>query len=494
MKIKLIIVLTFIFIACGVSANVRAQIDTNADQPLLMKRDCKNYLGRPMQSLCTTERAYEVCVNYLKQGKWDYCVFTGNETMRARRVDAAQAKQDLLKKNCKELSANNFQCPDTDYVLSTAYLDCIAYQNGNSGVKCAAPPDLLKIYADKIEAQLKGKPVGYAFVVTNDKGESVERAWGMARKSPDLPTLPMSVNAKYTLASVSKNITAAALMKLLNQKNIPVTTKIRTYLPKNWNIPSSFNDTTFEELLKHRSGIRCDFGNVGYESTKTCVENGVNVNLKNADCNGNWVSEKQPIGCYNNYNYALFRILIPRLNGFADDNISDPATAYAVQYANFVNKEILAKARTQALCKPSDGNQQPLAYKLSAPKGKGDDFGDMSLRCGSQGWFMNARTLSEYFSRLNRTDEIIPKKIAEQMRENLYGYTNKAEFTTKFGKVFRWWHGGFHPASMNDGEINTLVMRFSNGVQIAFIMNSDLPDNLSFANILMNSMYSALNE
>lgn len=495
MKIKLIIIFTVIFIGFGALENVQAQNENIANQPAIMKQDCKNYLGRQMQSLCTSETAYTACENYLKQGKWDYCVYSGNELKRARRATSLEAEQNLVKKNCVKISANSFQCPDTDYgISSTGYLDCIAYQNGTAGIKCSAPFDLLTIYADKIEAQLKNNPVGYAFVVSNDKGRTIERAWGLARKLPDSPYLAMSVNSKYTLASVSKNITAAALLKLLNQKNIPVTTPVISYLPSSWKIPSSFNGVTFEELLKHRSGIRCDFGDVGYADTKTCVEKGVNTNLKSADCNGKWISEKQPIGCYNNYNYALFRILIPRVNGFTDENQSDPATAYASQYANYVNKEILGKAQTQALCKPTDGTKQPLSYKLSAPNGKGDDFGDMSLRCGSQGWFMSARTLSEYFSRLNRTDEIVSKKIAEQMRENLYGYTNKEMFTTKFGNIFRWWHGGFHPASMNDGEINTIVMRFSNGIQIAFIMNSDLPAGMNYGSILTNSMYAALNE
>lgn len=494
MKIKFIFIFTFIFICFGVFSNVRAQSDNIANQPAIMKQDCKNYLGRPMQSLCTSETAYTACVNYLKQGKWDYCVFTGDEKKRAKRATNDEAKQTLIKKNCKEISANTFQCPDTDYALSTAYLDCLAFQYGTATVRCADPLDLLTIYADKIEAQLKGKPVGYAFVITNDKGKTIERAWGSARKSPDSPNLAMSVNSKYTMASVSKNITAAAVLKVLAQKNIPVTERIYKYLPKDWKLSNGIADITFEQLLKHRSGIRCDFGNVGYADTKTCLEKGVNTNSKNADCGNKWISDSQAIGCYNNYNYALFRILIPRVNGFSADNSTDPATEYAYQYLNYVNKEIFAKAQTKALCKPSDGNQQPLSYKLSAPNGKGEIFGDMSLYCGSQGWFLNAVTLSRYFSLLNRTDEIVSKQISQQMRENLYGYTNQAEFNTKYGKILRWWHGGYHPASMNDGEINTLVMRFSNGIQIAFIMNSDLPVGMNYGDVLTNSMYEALNQ
>lgn len=469
---------------------------------VVMPADCKNYLGRAMQSLCESKESYDVCLSYLKQGKWDFCALAGSEKMVARRSTREEAEARLLKLNCTEAKLGRaliFQCPSTDYNGSSANWECIAYQNGTPGIGCAPPLDLLGIYADKIMQALKGKPVGLAFVVTNKKGETAERAWGVARKSPDSNPMKMTTDSKYSLASVSKNITAAALMHLLNSKGVKVTDRMADYLPADF-LPGmhiSFIGITFEELLTHRAGIRCDKTlNVDYESLKKCTAIGVKIDDKSKDCNGNNLGNTTDIGCYQNTDYALMRLLIPGLNGFDGYKIKDPAekaAKFAQLYSDYVNAVDFSKAGFKAYCHPTDGDKQPLAYKLSAPNGIGGDFGNNDLACGSMGWVLSAKMLSKYFYKLNFSEDIVTKKVSEQMREKLYGYQAKSEFDSKFGKVRMYWHGGYHPGSMNPGEINTIVINFSNGIQIAFIMNSDTPSSVNFGGVLTQSMIDAMN-
>jgi len=140
-------------------------------------------------------------------------------------------------------------------------------------------------------------------------------------------------------------------------------------------------------------------------------------------------------------------------------------------------------------CKPVVAiGKHGLSYKLSAPNGNGTDWGDACQIGGSQGFFMSARQLSAYLNGLTRSEAVLPKKLADQMRSDFLGFLGSDETKTKFGQLRRWWHGGYYPASGNPGELNSVVLVFSNGFAVSFIMNSDLPAGMSYGNILTNGL------
>lgn len=353
-------------------------------------------------------------------------------------------------------------------------------------------------YADKIEAQLKDKPYGYAFVVSKLGEPRVERAWGLARMAQDPPEKNMTVDVKYTLASVSKNITAAAAIKLLSEKGISLDDKIVTQLPWNWEPGANVDTITFRELLRHGSGIRCEaFGT--YENLKKCIEDGIQLADKQSGCN-------DPIGdgtgCYKNFNYALFRVIIPVVMGqikkpvlstFTEKQTDQQnAIVAANAYIRYVNENVFAKAGLPDLtCAPTDGAQQGLTYKHAAPSGKGGDFGDKKMECGAEGWFLSASQLATYFHTLNNTNKIVSPTQAAQMRTEFMGYKGFGEFNTPDGKVQYWLHPGGHPAAMNPGEVQTLLLRFSNGTELAIIINSDMTANVK--DVAVNAMSEVLN-
>jgi D-alanyl-D-alanine carboxypeptidase len=367
----------------------------------------------------------------------------------------------------------------------------------------------LNKYADKLEAQLKDKPYGYAFVVSRAGEKSVQRAGGWARLKQDPSEMKMSVDVKYSTASVSKNITAAAFLKLLDDTNIKdmsladkLNEKIVGYLPYNWKPGSNVDTVTFRELLRHRAGIRCDPDFVDYQNLKKCLAQGIKVADKQTDCNDKPIGENQ-IGCYKNANYALFRAIIPVMLGklkkpvlstFTEEQTDTENAQYAANvYIGYVNDNVFAKAGLPKMfCRPTDGTLQGMTYKHAAPDGKGGDFGDQTLRCGSQGWFLSASQLATYFQALNTTNKVVPPAIASRMRDELLGYDEVAQFDTPDGKVTRWHKSGGHPAAKNAGEIKTLLMRFSNGVEVAVVINSDTP-GFSYFDAVINSMSDLLN-
>ena len=387
---------------------------------------------------------------------------------------------------------------------------------------CASTVDL-NTYADKIEAQLQqNKPLGYAFVVSRPTQTSVARAGGSARLQQDPPELPMSVDVKYNVASVSKDITAAAVMTLLNDTDIKqqdlsldekLDEKIVDYLPYNWKPGPGVDSITFRQALKHRTGIRCTPDFVDYQNLKQCLAQGIVVENKDLSCDkdasGTLTGTGQPLGandngCYMNANYALFRVIIPVMLGkivkpvlsppTEDQTDQENAALAADVYINYVNDHVFAKAGLPKIfCAPTDGAQQGFAYKLAELNSKGTDFGDSTLLCGSEGWFLSAAQMSTYFQALNATDKIVAPVAAVRMRSELFGYDGVTKFTTAAGPITRWSKAGGFPASNNPGEINTLLVFFSNSVAVAIAINSDLPSGFSYDAAITNAMADLLN-
>ena len=74
-----------------------------------------------------------------------------------------------------------------------------------------ANPLFLSGFANKLDARLKGRSVGYAFAVIDNSGNVVGGGGGDARRAPDPNPRKMTMNDKLNIASVSKTITAAAV-------------------------------------------------------------------------------------------------------------------------------------------------------------------------------------------------------------------------------------------------------------------------------------------
>ncbi len=95
------------------------------------------------------------------------------------------------------------------------------------------------------EQRLPGLSVA---VVTG--GEIVKaKGYGSANLEVSARATPDSV---YELASVTKQFTAAAIMMLLNEKQLTLDDKVSRYVPE---VPEAWKDVTIRHLLTHASGI-----------------------------------------------------------------------------------------------------------------------------------------------------------------------------------------------------------------------------------------------
>lgn len=333
-------------------------------------------------------------------------------------------------------------------------------------------------YADKLEAKLKGKSVGYSFTVVSNNGLSFSRAGGDARRAPDANPRKMTADDKFNVASVSKTITAAAVMKLLAEKRISLDSPVHPFLPPTWTLGTNVKTITFRELLTHRSGIRC-----ATEVTYTLLRECVAGSVKRAGA----VEQ-----VYNNNNYALFRIIIPRLAGFKDSLLSGDAQNskdYASFYATYVQKNIFAPLGLSGIdLKPAAINPA-LAYQFPSPVIAGESFGDMTETNASRGWNMNTKQLATFINGLLYTEKIVSKRISEQMKKDQLGLW---QFIVA-DKIVDYEHGGHYPGKENGslknaGEMNTLIAAFPNGVSVAIIVNSQFGPNQNIANAAREAM------
>jgi CubicO group peptidase (beta-lactamase class C family) len=93
---------------------------------------------------------------------------------------------------------------------------------------------------------------GFAGVVSVDRGGQIEfvRAYGLAHRAYEIPN---AVDTRFGIASGTKGLTALAVVSLIEQDALRLSTTARSVLGKD--LPLIGDDVTIEHLLAHRSGI-----------------------------------------------------------------------------------------------------------------------------------------------------------------------------------------------------------------------------------------------
>lgn len=182
-----------------------------------------------------------------------------------------------------------------------------------------------------INQKFAGKSVGYSVTVMMPGGATAEANGGMARRDPDPAPRGWTGNDRISVASVSKTITAATLIKLAAKRNVSLDSAAWKLLPPTWTYVPSFRGITLRELLAHNSGIRgCS---IDYEGLKACAAAGVKAADK---------FPALPIWTkYSNANYSLMRLMIDQLG---DNSIPPTPTQQGGRYTMLVNANTLGPA------------------------------------------------------------------------------------------------------------------------------------------------------
>jgi len=105
----------------------------------------------------------------------------------------------------------------------------------------------LQVFEDQIQKRAKRNKISGSVIVAYRDQILYEEDFGY--KNP-ITKAPMEPNMSYQLASVSKQYTAAAVLKLYEERRLDIDQSVSTYLPG-----FKFEKVTIRDLLKHRSGL-----------------------------------------------------------------------------------------------------------------------------------------------------------------------------------------------------------------------------------------------
>jgi len=345
--------------------------------------------------------------------------------------------------------------------------------------KCVAIADVY----NNIQKKLQNRVVGYACSV----GAASLGAFsaGQARTNANAPAHMFIPSTKIEVASVSKVLTALAAIRVLANHKPPISldSPIAGHLPGDWTLDPYVAKITFRELLSHRSGIK-DYGNVdqSYDPLKKFFTQKVDP-TKSTPCQPASVqnpadpinpNDKSP--CYSNWNFSIFRVLLPWIDGFKD---SDPpphpnrGKGLADAYVKLVEKYVFNPVGAPGVdTKPPAGGPQAseyaFAYKYPGNTG-GFDWGDTGAGAGAAGWYLAIDDITKVLYSLNKNDgRVLTPAEMKDMEATPMGWDTKTD-----GSGYRWveknggWGGG-------GGSISTSIALFGPGVYGALFFNSDM--------------------
>ncbi len=330
---------------------------------------------------------------------------------------------------------------------------------------------------NNIATRLDGKVVGYACTVGSASLGAYSH--GEARTSANAPSRMFLPSTKIPVASVSKVVTALAAIRVLAKHNISLDSGIGGHVPSDWQLDSHVSSITFRELLSQRSGIK-DYGNNSqdYATLKKFFTQSVDP-TKHTTCQpasvanpANPINPNDKSGCYSNYNFSIFRVLLPMIDGFVDDP-ANRAAKLAAAYSSIVQKNVFAPVGAQGVdTKPPATGPQASGYAFSYKypgTTSGYDWGDTSLGAGGAGWYLAIDDIAKVLYSLNKNDgRILTSAQLQDMETTQLGWDRKTDSTG-----YRWLekNGGW---GAQGTTISTSIALFGPGVFGALFMNSDI--------------------
>jgi len=350
----------------------------------------------------------------------------------------------------------------------------------------------MDLFEQDIRDRFDPKTVGYAYAVNRDGSLQRQGAGGelsqdgtfngLARTSVDAPETQQAPDKELHIASVSKTITAVAVLKLLQDTGVGIDNTVGPYLPPEWELGDGVGAITFRELMTHRSGLA---NNSKPFSDFASLQAAVAV-----DIDSDLTQDPDLPGLkkftYQNANYGLFRIIIPYLwdinpQTFPGQDL-ELVTAAINNY--FVQTEIFEPMGIVADCKPND-DTQTLLYPFPSGNTNGYQSKDGCLGCGPGCWYLSVYELANFLANLRFNDDILNQDTRNLMDTLFLGWMDPANANS-----YAFANGAFGVYRAHSGDVSytggravhTCIMNFPTlvsgavpiAVQASVIINSSL--------------------
>jgi CubicO group peptidase (beta-lactamase class C family) len=324
--------------------------------------------------------------------------------------------------------------------------------------------------------------VGYVAIV--DQLASV--AGGLAQTATDAPPAgtQMASNLLTNVASVSKILTTIGVLQSLASNGLTLDTPISPYIysgSQGWSQGSNISTITFKQLLTHTAGIRplningseyCNdnnFNTAAYADLKMVIETGVN-------------SSDIGVPAYNNCNFAIFRELLPVMQGNVFSYSPSSSQSFDMQraawsaslYISYINQNVLQPVGiSQRTCSPpATGTPDILSYPNPAGTTAGNNWDDWTLLCGGGGWSLSASDLLSVISSLANDNVLLTNTEKTQMNSACLGWDCSTR--SDCPNPYPCKNGALSNTKSGD-TLHTYVGIFKCNIPVVVIVNSPLP-------------------
>jgi len=311
-------------------------------------------------------------------------------------------------------------------VTSSSYQGC---NNGSNECYVTtmignSPPDVTAcdsqgcISEAKLSANICGTLANHTVGYSCEVGSMPPGFGGLARTSTDAPSLPMAPDLVTDIASVSKTMTATAILQLLTKDGLTIDTKIAPYLYRDWVQGPNISQLTFKDLLTHSTGFgqlpnnACGNG-ITYSTLEALVAGGVSsANIGKPD--------------YGNCNFALLREIMPALLHQSLTNYPDGpqrAQQSSTLYISYMNANVFQPVGVPtSSCTPPSGPNGILSYPYPAGNTAGTNWDDWSLQCGAGGWVLSGDQIFRVINDLATGNTLLTTAEKKQMFADCLGW------------------------------------------------------------------------
>lgn len=363
------------------------------------------------------------------------------------------------------------------------------------------------VFEAQVRQALDSQTTGYA-VALNVKGKLVN-SWGdgdrLTIQDTNIIAVPMTPDNEMNIASVSKTLTATMALYHMADEGISIDDPIADYLPGDWtlgaNIDDPENPLTFRHLLTHTSGL-------GGRNLNTNARQGCGTSFASMQAclaQGSVLADRTFF--YDNGNFALFRIMMPYLDGkwCNDPNNADCPVATEANtseaYRRFAQCSLftwMGISTGEALpdlsgcvgpdVKPNsnEGVETPMHWAPD-PTVPSRSAGDWTNSVGGGGWYFSAHELARFMAYMRYDNTILPVSTRNLMYQNFLGWMDPLNYSWAMGKFVPYhFHGGdlcapfdTQPAGVSvcsftirPRGVDTCIADFPDGVQAALLINS----------------------
>ena len=359
-------------------------------------------------------------------------------------------------------------------------------------------------FENQIRMWFDGNTIGYAYAIYQHG--VLKRAGGNGHAV--LPSTPMTADKRVTLLSMSKTITAVALMRAMEiarqqGRAVSVESPIAPYLPHDWDPGRKVGLITFRDLLRHESGLR------GVSPLTGDPDPDLYANLRATILRGVVIEggvDQLGKETYCNCNFALLRVLIPRvLEGPPIVPLpslfpsSDPGEAYV----DFVRQELLQPIGLNVSVFPTGPTPYTRYYNAALPQYfmPPDRTGmDAIKRSGAGYWYMSPKEFGHFLSQVHLGNVISPGSWTTMVSQELGLFRHSGSDSAIHGGPYHWHNGGIGYTNVVIGLVPVVSgaggawMMFPNGViAVAYHnANATLPDPANILRYSFNASWSFL--